>query len=65
METFTPFGIDQSKEQYPMWLVKIEALPRAYWNLMVKGYVPWGEYKNMLAGVAKVARRGRARPAAA
>ena len=65
LETFTPFGIDQSKEQYPMWLVKTEALPWAYWNLMVKGYVPWVDYRNMLARVAKVARQCRDRPAAA
>lgn len=29
LETFTPFGIDQSKETFPMWLVKAEALPFA------------------------------------
>lgn len=53
METFTPLGlVDQSKEDFGMWLVKKEALPWAYWNVMTKGYVPWGEYKNFLARMA-------------
>jgi sulfide:quinone oxidoreductase len=65
LETFTPFGIDQSQEQYPMWLVKSEVLPWVYWNLMVKGYVPWGEYKNMLGKVRQAVGVSRTRPAAA
>jgi hypothetical protein len=28
-------------------LVKAELLPWAYWNMMTKGYVPWGEYKRI------------------
>lgn len=34
--TFAPF-IDQTKEQYAMWLMKKYALPFMYWNLMLKG----------------------------
>ena len=38
LETFTPLGIvDQSKEEFLMWLVKKDALPWAYWNIMTKG----------------------------
>lgn len=49
LETFTPFGIvDQSKEEFLMWLVKKEVLPWAYWTFMTKGYIPWCEYKNAL-----------------
>ncbi|WIA37719.1 hypothetical protein OEZ86_014601 [Tetradesmus obliquus] len=53
LETFTPFGIDQSKETFPMWLVKAELLPWAYWNMMTRGYVPWGEYKRAKERVAE------------
>jgi hypothetical protein len=31
MEMFSKFGIDQSQEQYLMWLVKTLVLPTAYW----------------------------------
>ncbi|KAI8470279.1 MAG: hypothetical protein J3K34DRAFT_421158 [Monoraphidium minutum] len=49
LETFTPLGlVDQSKEDYLMWLVKKDVLPWAYWNVMTKGFVPWCEFKNML-----------------
>lgn len=59
METFTPLGIvDQSKEDALMWRVKRDALPWAYWNLMTKGYVPWGEYKNALKRLAALAGSG-------
>lgn len=34
--TFAPF-IDQTKEQYTMWLMKKYALPFMYWNLMLRG----------------------------
>lgn len=34
--TFAPF-IDQTKEQYSMWLMKKYALPFMYWELMLKG----------------------------
>ena len=38
LETFTPFGIvDQSKEEFLMWLVKKDVLPWAYWTFMTKG----------------------------
>lgn len=49
LETFTPLGIvDQQKQDYLMWLVKTEVLPWAYWNFMVKGFVPWSEVKNAI-----------------
>ncbi|WIA22774.1 hypothetical protein OEZ85_001172 [Tetradesmus obliquus] len=38
MEMFSKLGIDQSQEQYLMWLVKTLVLPAAYWALMTKGY---------------------------
>lgn len=31
MEMFSKLGIDQSQEQYLMWLVKTLVLPAAYW----------------------------------
>jgi hypothetical protein len=31
MEMFSRFGVDQSQEQYLMWLVKTLVLPAAYW----------------------------------
>jgi hypothetical protein len=31
MEMFSKFGVDQSQEQYLMWLVKTLVLPTAYW----------------------------------
>jgi hypothetical protein len=49
LETFTPLGlVDQQKEEWLMWLVKTEVLPWAYWNLMIKGFVPWSEVKNAI-----------------
>lgn len=50
LETFTPLniGINQQKEDALMWLVKTEVLPWAYWNLMLKGLVPWSEWKNVV-----------------
>jgi sulfide:quinone oxidoreductase len=49
LETFTPLGlVNQQKEEWLMWLVKTEVLPWAYWNLMIKGCVPWSEVKNVI-----------------
>jgi hypothetical protein len=58
LETFTPLGlVDQSREDRLMWHVKRDLLPWAYWNLMTKGYVPWGECKNALKAAAAALRR--------
>jgi hypothetical protein len=49
LETFTPLGLaNQQKEEWLMWMVKTEVLPWAYWNFMLKGFVPWSEVKNMM-----------------
>lgn len=32
-------------------MVKTEVLPWAYWNLMMKGFVPWSEAKNAIKAV--------------
>ncbi len=57
MEMFTPFGIDQSHEQWPMWVVTKDILPRAYWALMVNGYVPWREVPRVGGAASSLCRR--------
>lgn len=32
-------------------MVKTEVLPWAYWNLMMKGFVPWSEAKNAIKAI--------------
>jgi hypothetical protein len=43
--------------------VKAELLPWAYWNMMTKGYVPWGEYKRMRERVLEVLAAAKPTPA--
>ena len=33
------FPIDQSKEGWSMWLVKLYLLPQLYWHGMLKGWM--------------------------
>lgn len=45
-QPLSSFPIDPRKERYSMWLVKRHALPRLYWNRMLKGKQHEGEILN-------------------
>lgn len=44
-------------------MVKTEVLPWAYWNFMMRGYVPWSEAKNYIKSLKDRLQQWREAPA--